>query len=127
MKINKNLIWAAAFAALTAVCVTVLALRHKTQAPPQTAEISVDGKVIRTVDLKNPKEPYEFEIETPGGGHNTIRVEKGRIGVVAADCPDKICVRRGMASGGAPIVCLPHRLSVTITKTAAEPDAASGG
>ena len=58
------------------------------------------------------------EVRQGGGaahGFNIIRVERGRIAVVSADCPDGACVRRGWishAGGGA--VCLPHRLVVRI-------------
>ena len=49
------------------------------------------------------------------GGSNTVQVEKGRIRVSEADCPDQICVNQGWISGGAvPIVCLPHRLMIEI-------------
>ena len=59
-----------------------------------------------------------------------IRAEPGRIAVVAADCPDRICVREGWLSDSAsPIVCLPHRLVIRIEKNAADsgpaPDAVS--
>ena len=74
-------------------------------------------------------EPFEFTLADERGS-NVIRAEHGRIAVVAADCPDKICVNAGWLSDSAsPIVCLPHRLVIRIEKNAAEsalaPDAVS--
>lgn len=93
-----------------------------------TAEIKQDGKVIRTIDLTNTNEPYEFTVESNDGGHNTIRVENGRIAVIDADCDDKICVQQGYVSDAShPIVCLPHKLSITVTGNDGEYDAVVGG
>ncbi|MDD6483092.1 MAG: NusG domain II-containing protein [Clostridiales bacterium] len=84
------------------------------------------NEVIRKIDLDKVSEPYEFTVKSEKG-MNVIRVEKGRICVIEADCPDKICQKRGYISGGSlPIVCLPHELSVSIEGNE-EPDAATGG
>ena len=54
-------------------------------------------------------------------GFNTIRVEPGRVCVIAADCQDATCVHMGWLSGGTvPIVCLPHRLVIRLEHTAME-------
>ena len=76
------------------------------------AEIRSDGKLIKTVSLKNSEE--EFTVKA-GAGFNTIRVFGGKIGVSDADCPDKVCVHTGfISSGKIPIVCLPHRLEIRV-------------
>ena len=73
-------------------------------------------QVIREIDLKKVQEPYEFEIKTKDGHSNTIRVEYNKIAIIDADCADKVCVNTGYISNSiVPIVCLPHRLSITIT------------
>ena len=78
------------------------------------AKIVSDGKVIKTIDLSDIDEVYEFEVRNESG-YNKVRAEKGRIAVIEADCPDKVCVNRGyMESGGLPIVCLPHKLTVLV-------------
>ena len=57
-----------------------------------------------------------------------MRVEKGKIAVIHANCPDKICVNRGFIENGTfPIVCLPNRLSVYIEESDGGVDAVSGG
>lgn len=94
----------------------------------KTAQIIQDGQVIQTIDLQNVKEPYEFEITAKNGGHNTIRVENGKIGIIHASCPDKICVKQGFITNGTlPIVCLPNKLSVVVVNGNDELDAVTGG
>ena len=86
------------------------------------ARIEQNGRVIRTVDLRGVTAPYELVLEAEDGGYNTVQVSPGSIAVIAADCPDGICVAHGAISkSGDPIVCLPHRLIITIE--AAEKDA----
>ena len=108
---KNNLKWIIIFAALCLVCGLILVMAgHRSG---EIAEITVDGEVIRTVDLS---ESCEFDIDLGDGEFNQIRVEDGKIAVIDASCPDKLCVRRGYISGGGiPIVCLPHRLTVEIT------------
>lgn len=127
MELRKDLKWAAVFLLIIAASIAVWFLHRSFAKPPKTAQILQNGVVIRTVDLESISEPYEFEVVSENGGHNTIRMEQGRIGVVDADCPDKICVRQGFITNGVlPIVCLPHRLSVVITDKS-EVDAVAGG
>lgn len=78
------------------------------------AVITVDGQEYRRIDLSRVSESYDIEINTKYG-HNTVRVESGRISVTESDCPDGICVAQGAIDrGGVPIVCMPHRLVVKI-------------
>lgn len=121
----KNFKWALFFLVLIALCLTVMLCRNFSGG--KTARILLDGEVIRTVNLKNVSEPYEFTVTNENGGYNTIRAEKGRIAVVDASCPDKICVHQGfIENASVPIVCLPNKLSVVILSDS-ENDAVSGG
>lgn len=54
--------------------------------------------------------------EIPAGqSYNLLSVSGGEVRMEAADCRDQICVRhRPISSGGASIICLPHRLVVEI-------------
>jgi hypothetical protein len=92
------------------------------------AVIKQGNSVIQKIDLSDIAQPYEFEIADENGGHNKIRVENGKIAVIDADCPDKICVEQGYINNSAvPIVCLPHKLSITIIGGADEyADAVAG-
>ncbi len=80
------------------------------------ANIYLDGTYIRSVDLSAVTESYEFTVESERG-MNVIKVENGRISVVEADCPDKVCIHTGSISdSAAPICCLPHKLVIRIEK-----------
>lgn len=122
---KKDLKWAAVFLLIIAVSALVIFFHRSLPKTAKTAQILQNGEVVRTVDLDT-DEPYEFEIDSDNG-HNTIRVENGKIGVIDADCPDKICVRQGFIDNSAlPIVCLPHKLLVVITDNGGDIDAVSG-
>ena len=107
---KSNIKWIIIFAALCLICGLIIGVMgHRSG---EIAEIIVDGEVIRAVDLS---EPCEFDIDIGDGEFNRIKVDGGKIAVIDASCPDKLCVRRGYISGGGiPIVCLPHHLSVQI-------------
>lgn len=120
----KNLKWILIFFALCILCAAFYIIKPRTMA--LTAEITSGGKLIKTIDLNAVASPYEFTVEN--GGYNTIRAEKGKIAVIHADCPDKICVNRGYIMNGAlPIVCLPNRLVITVKGSDSEIDAVAGG
>lgn len=78
------------------------------------AVIYQDGEILRTIDLSTVNAPYSFKVKGPAGV-NTVEVERGRIRVSRADCPDQICVHQGWISdSAAPIVCLPNSLVIQI-------------
>lgn len=75
------------------------------------AEVYLNGVLIRKEPLSR---DIEFTVESENGV-NVVKIENGAVRVAFADCPDKVCVKRGAVSGGAvPIVCLPHRLEIRI-------------
>lgn len=103
------------FAAAALLCSAAFVLLKNRDASGAVAEIWSGGEMVRRVDLAAVALPYEFEVEYDGKS-NTVRVEKGQISVVHADCPDKICVNQGAISNSAlPIVCLPNELVIQIT------------
>lgn len=78
------------------------------------AEVFSDGNLIRRIDLSTITDNYEFTVDYSGHS-NTVAVKNGSISVVAADCPDRICVHTGeIRYGSAPIVCLPNKLMIKI-------------
>ena len=125
---KKHLKWACVFLLLIMISLLIVFIHRQLSETAQTAQIIQDGRVIQTINLQNVKEPYEFEIAAHNGGNNIIRVENGKIGIVHANCPDKICVKQGFITNGAlPIVCLPNKLSIVIINDNHELDAATGG
>lgn len=110
---KKTIIWIAVFAVVLLVCAASYFFLSGMETGT-VAVITVDGEVYERIDLSKVKESYDIEIDTQYG-HNTVHVVPGGICVSDADCPDGICVRQGMmTNGGIPIVCLPHRLIISI-------------
>ena len=75
------------------------------------AKIYVDGKIYKEVFLSETQNPYTMDL----GTGNVLFVEKDGVSMVYADCPDKLCIKRGKITDGAyPIICLPHKVTVTL-------------
>ena len=75
------------------------------------AVVKVDGEIVRELDLSEEK---FFTVES-GGGKNILEVKGGAVRVVEADCPDKICVRRGAIKNlGETIACVPHKILIEV-------------
>ena len=89
------------------------------------AVVSVDGVIVAELPLN---EDRELRLTPQEGTANTIIVQNGCVCVREADCPDQICVRQGKIQyAGESIVCLPHKLVVTIQgKSGDGPDAYAG-
>ena len=91
------------------------------------AVVTVDGKVEDILPLSKDtalgiNADYLGTGET--GFANVIVVENGRVCVKDADCPDQICVRTGWIEyDGQMIVCLPHKLIVTVVGGETDTDA----
>ena len=74
-------------------------------------EIYSQGTLIYTLPLNIDKD-LAIEIET---GWNQVQIAQGKIAVVAASCPDKLCMHQGTRAGGGDIVCLPNRMVIHFT------------
>lgn len=123
----KTRTWVLIVAALLILSVLLSLWVVRRKAPGTVANVYQDGTCIRSVDLAQVTEPYEFTVSGEWG-ENVIRVEPGRICVQSADCPDRICVDAGWLSDSAqPIVCLPHKLVIRLEAQAKSdrPDAVS--
>lgn len=58
---------------------------------------------------------YDSSSDNSGDNRNIIVIEKGKVSVIDANCPDKICVEhKEIDSVGETIICLPHKLIVEI-------------
>lgn len=78
------------------------------------ATISVDGEVIYKIPLNSVDTPYEIPIEN-NGNTNVVLVERVRISMKSASCPDGLCVKQGsISSTSYPIVCLPNKVIIKI-------------
>lgn len=89
---------------------------QETDTVTKQAVLKVDGKVIKTFELKEGTPAYTYKYEDPDGDYNLIEVDGDRIRIKEANCTDLACVRRGWISrsGETPIACLPHNLFITV-------------
>lgn len=79
------------------------------------AQVLQDGVVIQEIDLSTVEKPFQVRVEDGQGGYNIIAVERGRVRVIEANCPEQVDVLQGWISKPhQSLVCLPHRLVVKI-------------
>jgi hypothetical protein len=83
----------------------------------QIAEIRVDGKLIRTVELR---QGYSERIRIGGNEHyNEIEFADRKVRIAHADCPDQVCVKTGWISlPSQEIVCLPWHVVIKLVSKA---------
>ena len=75
-----------------------------------TVTVEVDGQILYEGPVRVDK-----VIETEDGG-NRIVIRDGKVRMERADCPDQLCVKAGEAEPGKPVICLPHKVVVTVTE-----------
>ena len=96
---------------------------HLFRHPGDAVEVAVDGKVVATYPLT---EDRTEDIRTGADQQqlNRLVIEGGKARVETATCPDGICAgHRPIHREGESIVCLPHRVVVTVsTNDANQPD-----
>lgn len=121
---KRSVLFGCIFISVCLICAAIILKKPSSSA--KTAVIRSGNKIIKTIDLSG-GETLTFDIPSPSGGKNTVHAENGKIGVIFADCPDRLCVKQGMTGSAAfPIVCLPHKLSIEITDADKNrPDAAA--
>lgn len=93
-------------------CILLIVNQIVFSKPARYLEITVDGKVVETLDLN-----HDTEILVSGyqGGTNRIIIQSGKVHVSDASCPDKICIHQGtIEQTGESIVCLPNRMIAQI-------------
>lgn len=80
--------------------------------PAAQVEITVDGKLVRTLDLN---QDADLIIDGVNGSTNHLIIQDGTAWISEASCPDKVCVHQGKVSlNGELIVCLPNRVIAKI-------------
>ena len=79
------------------------------------ADIYQDGDLLTSIPLDDVNAPYNFTVTGESGSVNEIEIRSGSIGIISADCPDKLCIHQGFISNSKlPIVCLPNRLVIQL-------------
>lgn len=85
------------------------------------ADIYQDGVLLTSLPLEGFDTPYRFTVTGENGCVNELEIRPGSIGMVSADCPDKLCVHQGFIDRpGLPIVCLPNKLVIRLRDTGSE-------
>lgn len=85
------------------------------------ADIYQEGKLLVSLPLDGFDAPYRFTVTGENGCVNELEVRSGSIGMVSADCPDKLCVHQGFIDRpGLPIVCLPNKLVIQLREEVPE-------
>ena len=86
------------------------------------AVVTVEGVELWRAPLSRDA-MWDYE-DAAGEAHNRVVIKDGTVCVESADCPDKVCVRTGrIRYDGESIICLPHKLIVTVTGAAGDLDA----
>ena len=100
---------------LGAVIVAALIIMFAMRATKDKAErfvIRVDGELFGEYPADS---DADITIEGFDGGLNRLIIKDGKADIVEADCPDKLCVHQSAISlKGESLVCLPHRVIVTV-------------
>lgn len=87
----------------------------KNRADGTVAYIYQNGKEIKVIPLDMVTKRETFTIHGEHGEKNVIQIEHGRIQMIEASCPDKICIQTGAIQNElTPIVCLPNNVMIKI-------------
>ncbi|MBE6067576.1 MAG: NusG domain II-containing protein [Clostridium lundense] len=114
MKKGDKILFVIVIAVLLIMSAGTYAYKLAFKGKDKIAVIKADGKVVKTINLSKLKGTEKFDIKE-GDHFNTIVVEKDKISIIDADCPDKVCIKTGWISdAGESIVCLPNKLIVSI-------------
>ena len=87
----------------------------------KSVTVAVDGKAVAVYPLDEDREVW---LTGYGGGKNRLVISDGAARIAEADCKDGLCARHAAVSRvGDAIICLPHRLTVTVDGAGEAPDA----
>lgn len=91
------------------------------RAPGGTVRVEQNGATVDEFPLtENTVRSYD----DGNGGVNVVTVENGAVSVSRANCPGQLCARhRAVSRAGESIVCLPHKLVVSVVGQAVDVDA----
>ena len=78
-----------------------------------TVTVTMDGRGCAVYSLS---QDGWYVITSGQGQQNVLVIQDGKASVVSATCPDGICAaHRPIFRDGESIVCLPHRVVITVT------------
>jgi hypothetical protein len=90
----------------------ILTFGQTTDVNTASVVVKVDGKEYARYPLSADRQET---ITFPDSSMNVLEIRDGKASVTEASCPDKICVNhRSINKTNQSIVCLPHKLVITI-------------
>ena len=89
-------------------------IKYSKEASATYAEITIGGKLYKTVSLSENGGEDSFIVHTEQG-FNEIEIKGDSIAIIDADCNDKLCLEIGhITDPGESIICLPHKLMIEV-------------
>lgn len=119
-KLNLRLILVVGFLAVVLLgSLFAMWLIEKNSQGALVAYVYQDGELIHEIPLSLVTSPYTIDVWSDGGatssGFNQIEVRPGSIGMIDANCPDKLCVHMGFQDTAmVPITCLPNKVVIQL-------------
>lgn len=108
--------WIIALGLITGLLLWVCAWRS--ESPGQEVLISAGGRLWARAPLAA---PARYEVPGPRG-LTVVAIQEGRVRILSSPCPEQRCIHSGSISRrGALLVCVPNRVVVRLTGTAASP------
>lgn len=109
--------------AILAAAIIIFAALHFLPHRGAEVKIEVDKKVVQTLPLDS---DTQYVIETENGT-NTLVIEDGFAYVKEANCKNRICVHHSKISkNGESIICLPHKVVITVVDKNAKDEIDAG-
>lgn len=108
--------WICILLMLVASLLAVIWFMSEESSDYKIATITLNGEIVEVINLDDVVEAYTIEVH--GETYkNVVQVENGRICVLDANCPDKLCVEQGYLSNSLhPIVCLPNHMTIVLSE-----------
>ena len=117
LRFRKGDFMAISLVVLLAIAV-FLCFLPRNKGTASSAEVYLNGKLIKTVDLT-----VDQTFTVSDRYTNEITVKDGQIYVSQADCPGEDCVHSGRIDTlGRVLVCLPNGLEIRVTQAKADVD-----
>ncbi|WP_426348864.1 NusG domain II-containing protein [Alloiococcus sp. CFN-8] len=92
-------------------------IKYSVEASETYAEITIGGKLYKTVSLSENGGEDSFIVHTDQG-FNEIEIKDNSIAIIDANCNDKLCLEIGhITDPGESIICLPHKLMIEVKGT----------
>lgn len=89
-----------------------------------TVVIMQDGEILKRLSLSDEVCDGDALYIASDGGYNILEIKDGKAYIAEADCPDGLCMKqKAIGRQGESLICLPHKLVITVeSETASDID-----